>query len=214
MLVDKPKSSFFGSINEEDPWWEREVLFLISITSDRLSSSEYLIRIHTEAQFAFPLVRIKLIQDSALNVGSSIQGWAFSSFHERWFRERVISLVRLTNLGPDLLVSTDIGLLYRISWDGSIHHNLTLALKTMSYTSSLNSDRGNIVRLIGDLQFASVCLVFKIPNNDRFAKCIEFSPLLNGIGVVFSDGTSGLIICETSKFEPQVDFDVFADRLF
>jgi hypothetical protein len=27
---------------------------------------------------------------------------------------------------------------------------------------------------------------------------------LNGIGIVFSDGTSGLIVCETSKFEPQV----------
>ena len=47
-------------------------------------------------------------------------------------------------------------------------------------------------------------LVFKILQSDRYAKRIEFSPLLNGIGVVFSDGTSGLIICETSKFEPQV----------
>jgi hypothetical protein len=47
-------------------------------------------------------------------------------------------------------------------------------------------------------------LVFKIPKTDRYAKHIEFSPLLNGIGIVFSDGTSGLIICETSKFEPQV----------
>jgi hypothetical protein len=48
-------------------------------------------------------------------------------------------------------------------------------------------------------------LVFRIPNVDRYAKQIEFSPLLNGIGIVFSDGTAGLIICETSKFEPQVD---------
>jgi hypothetical protein len=47
-------------------------------------------------------------------------------------------------------------------------------------------------------------LVFKIHQADRYAKYIEFSPLLNGIGIVFSDGTSGLIICETSKFEPQV----------
>ena len=46
--------------------------------------------------------------------------------------------------------------------------------------------------------------VFKISRSDRYAKHIEFSPLLNGIGIVFSDGTSGLIICETSKFEPQV----------
>ena len=46
--------------------------------------------------------------------------------------------------------------------------------------------------------------MFKIPQSDRYAKHIEFSPLLNGIGIVFSDGTSGLIICETSKFEPQV----------
>ncbi len=50
----------------------------------------------------------------------------------------------------------------------------------------------------------SVVLVFKIPRSDRYAKHIEFSPLLNGIGIVFNDGTSGLIICETSKFEPQV----------
>ena len=38
-------------------------------------SSEYLIRVNTEPQFTFPLVRIKLIQDSALNVGSNIQGY-------------------------------------------------------------------------------------------------------------------------------------------
>lgn len=49
--------------------------------------------------------------------------------------------------------------------------------------------------------------VYKIHQVDRYAKHIEFSPLLNGIGVVFSDGTSGLIICETSKFEPQVGID-------
>ncbi|CAF4805915.1 unnamed protein product, partial [Rotaria sp. Silwood2] len=121
--------------------------------------SEYLIRLNTEAQFVFPMVRIKLTQDSALHVGSDIQG--------------------LTNLGSDLLVADDKGYLYRISWDGIIHQHLTLCLHTLSYTTSLNSDR------------------------DLYAKYIEFSPLLNGIGIIFSDGTSGLIICETSKFEPQ-----------
>ena len=39
-----------------------------------LSSSEYLIRINTEAQFTFPMVRVKLLQDSAINIGSDIQG--------------------------------------------------------------------------------------------------------------------------------------------
>ena len=48
-------------------------------------------------------------------------------------------------------------------------------------------------------------LVFRIPNPHRYAKQIEFSPLLNGIGIVFNDGTAGLIISETSKFEPQVN---------
>ncbi|CAF1087733.1 unnamed protein product [Adineta steineri] len=147
VVIDKPKSSFFGSTNDEDP-------------------CEYLIRINTDAQFTFPMVRIKLVQDSALHVGSDIQG--------------------ITNLGPDLLVADNTGYLYRISWDGSMHQHLTLSLSTMSYTISLNSDR-----------------VFKIHKPDRYAKYIEFSPLLNGIGIVFSDGTSGLIICETSKFEPQ-----------
>ena len=37
--------------------------------------SEFLIRINTEAQFTFPMVRIKLIQDSALHIGSHIQGY-------------------------------------------------------------------------------------------------------------------------------------------
>ncbi|CAF3517790.1 unnamed protein product [Adineta steineri] len=147
VVIDKPKSSFFGSTNDEDP-------------------CEYLIRINTDAQFTFPMVRIKLVQDSALHVGSDIQG--------------------ITNLGPDLLVADNTGYLYRISWDGSMHQHLTLSLSTMSYTISLNSDR-----------------VFKIHKPDRYARYIEFSPLLNGIGIVFSDGTSGLIICETSKFEPQ-----------
>lgn len=36
--------------------------------------SEYLIRINTEAQFTFPMVRVKLLQDSAINIGSDIQG--------------------------------------------------------------------------------------------------------------------------------------------
>ncbi|CAF0802050.1 unnamed protein product [Rotaria sordida] len=147
VVIDKPKASFFGSTNDEDP-------------------CEYLIRLNTEAQFVFPMVRIKLTHDSALHVDSNIQG--------------------LTNLGPDLLVADDKGYLYRISWDGIIHQHLTLCLSTLSYTTSLNADR-----------------VFKIHKLDRYAKYIEFSSLLNGIGIVFNDGTSGLIICETSKFEPQ-----------
>jgi hypothetical protein len=53
-----------------------------------------------------------------------------------------IYLFRLTNLGPDLLVSDDTGCLYRISWEGSIHQNLTISLSTLSYTTSLNSNRG------------------------------------------------------------------------
>ncbi|CAF4443726.1 unnamed protein product, partial [Adineta steineri] len=56
VVIDKPKSSFFGSTNDEDP-------------------CEYLIRINTDAQFTFPMVRIKLVQDSALHVGSDIQGY-------------------------------------------------------------------------------------------------------------------------------------------
>ncbi|CAF0822757.1 unnamed protein product [Adineta ricciae] len=146
VIIDRPKSSFFGSNNDEDP-------------------CEFLIRINTEAQFTFPMVRIKLIQDSALHIGSHIQG--------------------ITNLGPDLLVADNTGYLYRISWDGSIHQHLTISLSAISYTVSLNSDR-----------------VYKTNQVDRYAKYIEFSPLLNGIGIVFSDGTSGLIICETAKFEP------------
>ncbi|CAF3434359.1 unnamed protein product [Rotaria sp. Silwood1] len=147
VLIDKPKASFFGPTNDEDP-------------------CEYLLRLNTEAQFAFPMVRIKLSQDSALHIGCNIQG--------------------LVNLGPDLLVADDTGYLYRISWDGILHQHLTLCLSTLSYTNSLNADR-----------------VFRINKLDLYAKYIEFSPLLNGIGIVFSDGTSGLIICETSKFEPQ-----------
>ncbi|CAM4755974.1 unnamed protein product [Rotaria magnacalcarata] len=147
VVIDKPKGSFFGSISDEDP-------------------CEYLIRVNTEAQFEFPLVRIKLIQDNVLQIGSNIQG--------------------LANLGPDLLVADDKGFLYRISWDGLLHQQLTLSINTLSYTTSLSSDR-----------------VFKLHKPDLYAKYIEFSPLLNGIGIIFSDGTSGLIICETSKFEPQ-----------
>jgi hypothetical protein len=114
-------------------------------------------------------------------------------------------LFRLINLGPDLLVADDTGFLYRISWDGSIHQNLTLSLSALTYTTSLNSDRGLFI-LINRLNFLLFFffIVFKIPKSDRYAKYIEFSPLLNGIGIVFSDGTSGLVICETSKFEPQV----------
>jgi hypothetical protein len=52
----------------------------IYIFSSILFSSEYLIRINTESQFAFPMVRIKLIQDSALHVGSNIQGYIFIRF--------------------------------------------------------------------------------------------------------------------------------------
>lgn len=39
--------------------------------------SEYLLRINTEAQFTFPMVRIKLIPDSSLHVGSHIQGYNY-----------------------------------------------------------------------------------------------------------------------------------------
>lgn len=55
-------------------------------------------------------------------------------------------------------------------------------------------------------------LVFRIPNPHRYAKQIEFSPLLNGIGIVFNDGTAGLIISETSKFEPQVNRSKIQDE--
>ena len=59
-------------------------------------------------------------------------------------------LLRLTNLGPDLLVADDTGHLYRISWDGSVHQHLTISLNTLSYTTSLNSDRSlfNMMRII------------------------------------------------------------------
>ena len=57
------------------------------------------------------------------------------------------------------------------------------------------------------VNFEMYHLVFRIPNPHRYAKQIEFSPLLNGIGIVFNDGTAGLIISETSKFEPQVKVD-------
>lgn len=108
----------------------------------------------------------------------------------------------LTNLGPDLLVAVDSGFLYRISWDGVMHQHLTISLSALTYTNTLNSDRGLYLLQLKFIE--RFILVFKIPQSDRYAKRIEFSPLLNGIGVVFSDGTSGLIICETSKFEPQV----------
>jgi len=69
----------------------------------------------------------------------------------------------------------------------------------------LNSDRGLfILIIIIPIKKNFFFVVFKIHKSDRYAKYIEFSPLLNGIGIVFNDGTSGLIICETSKFEPQV----------
>ncbi|CAF0845941.1 unnamed protein product [Didymodactylos carnosus] len=143
---DTPKSYLFGSSNDEDP-------------------CEYLVRINTESNFTFPMVRIKIVQDSALNVESGIEG--------------------MINLGQDLLVANSTGLLYRITWDGTILSNYTISLNTLSCSICLNSDRAFILNKTG-----------------LYAKQIEFSPLLNGIGIVFSDGTSGLIICETSRFEP------------
>ena len=52
------------------------------------------------------------------------------------------SLFSLTNLGPDLLVAVDSGFLYRISWDGVMHQHLTISLSALTYTNTLNSDRG------------------------------------------------------------------------
>ncbi|CAF4245840.1 unnamed protein product, partial [Didymodactylos carnosus] len=126
---------------------------------------EYLIRINNEAQFSFPMVRIKVVQDGVLHVESGIE--------------------EMINLGQDLLVATNTGLLYRITWDGSILNNYTISLNTLSCSICLNSDR-----------------TFKLNKPGLYAKQIEFSSLLNGIGIVFSDGTCGLIICETSRFEP------------
>lgn len=105
-----------------------------------LFHSEYLIRVNTEAQFSFPMVRVKIVQDHDLHIGSSIQGYV-SPFLRT---ESSIEFFSLTNLGPDLLVSTDIGYLYRISWDGSMHQNLTITLNTLAYTMSLNGDRSSI----------------------------------------------------------------------
>ena len=89
--------------------------------------SEYLIRINTEAQFAFPMVRVKLIQDSALHVDTNIQGYI--SLFDKYSLNKFFYLLRLTNLGPDLLVADDTGHLYRISWDGSVHQHLTYIFK-------------------------------------------------------------------------------------
>ncbi|CAF1068373.1 unnamed protein product, partial [Didymodactylos carnosus] len=143
---ETPKSYLFASSNDED-------------------ACEYLIRINNEAQFSFPMVRIKVVQDGVLHVESGIE--------------------EMINLGQDLLVATNTGLLYRITWDGSILNNYTISLNTLSCSICLNSDR-----------------TFKLNKPGLYAKQIEFSSLLNGIGIVFSDGTCGLIICETSRFEP------------
>lgn len=48
----------------------------------------------------------------------------------------------MTNLGPDLLVAVNTGFLYRISWDGVMHQHLTISLSALTYTNTLNSDRG------------------------------------------------------------------------
>ena len=100
-------------------------------------------RINTEAQFTFPMVRVKLIQDSALHIGSDIQGYLFIEHSP----PSKFPLFSLTNLGPDLLVAVNTGLLYRISWDGLMHQHLTLSLSALTYTISLNSDRGLFDRL-------------------------------------------------------------------
>jgi hypothetical protein len=94
------------------------------------------------------MVRVKLIQDSALHVDTNIQGYI--SLFDKYSLNKFFYLLRLTNLGPDLLIADDTGHLYRISWDGSVHQHLTISLNTLSYTTSLNSDRGlfNIMIII------------------------------------------------------------------
>ena len=61
--------------------------------------------------------------------------------HCRLF-DRIFFFCSITNLGPDLLVAVNTGFLYRISWDGVMHQHLTISLSALTYTTTLNSDRG------------------------------------------------------------------------
>ena len=46
--------------------------------------SEYLLRLNTESQFSFPLVRMRIVQDSSLHIGSNILAYLFIFNNTRW----------------------------------------------------------------------------------------------------------------------------------
>ncbi len=106
------------------------------------------------------------------------------------------NIICMVCLREELMVSTGVGMLQRIKWDGSLVGDMTIHLTAIPFSTDLQHSRA-----------------FQLTEADVHVANIQYSPLMGGFAVVLSNGRAAFITASSLKFEPKQVVGVWAQDI-
>ncbi|KAL7631863.1 UNVERIFIED_CONTAM: hypothetical protein RMT77_017834 [Armadillidium vulgare] len=108
---------------------------------------------------------------------------------------RITSFVCLRD---ELMVATHNGHIQRVKWDGTIHNDYCIDLSRVPFC---------------DDQLVMKAVPLEVPGTGVHVVHLEYSPLVGGFAVVFSDGRAAFLTASTLKFDPNAVQGIWARDL-